>query len=85
MNIFLNVLKVKKILIPGINIKDISPLAFLISPKELVVTMSLIVILSQISDNLKYNLEIKEIQRVPSVNFYSKAMCVFVINYVYFH
>jgi hypothetical protein len=68
------ILKMKKIVIPGINVKDLSPLASLVSPKELVITMSLISILSQISDNLRNNLELKDIQNIPSVNFYSKII-----------
>lgn len=70
----LSISKSKKIIIPGINIKDITPLASLISPKEVVITMSLISIIAQISENLRSNLDVKEIQKVPSVKFYSKLI-----------
>jgi hypothetical protein len=64
----------KKVLIPGINFRHILPLASLLKPKDLVVSMSLICLLGQISNNLKGVLEPKEIQQIPSVKFYSKAL-----------
>lgn len=76
MFLFLSVLKgkQKKIIFPSINVKDISPLASLLSPKDLVISISLVCLLAQISDSLKGILDFKDIQRLPSVKFYSKVL-----------
>ena len=73
MNIFYPV-NTRKIIIPGINVKELAPLASLISPKDLIVSMSLISILAQISETFQNTLELKEIQRIPSIKFYSKII-----------
>lgn len=64
----------KKVLIPGVNFRNIIPLATLLSPKDLIVSLSLICLLAQISSGLKGVLESKEIQKLPSVKFYSKVL-----------
>jgi hypothetical protein len=71
-----NTLSFNKILFPNLISKDIKPLAFLLSPSDLVVCLSLIIILAQISDSLKGFLSFKEIQRISSVKFYSKLLSV---------
>lgn len=74
MNLLLNIINTKKVIIPGVNIKEMAPLAAFVSPKDLIVTISLISILSQISETFRYKLELKEIQNIPSVKFYSKII-----------
>nr|YP_009144872.1 maturase [Euglenaria anabaena]AKJ83319.1 maturase [Euglenaria anabaena] len=66
--------KSKKILLPGIQIKDLKPVASLISPSNLLIPLLFISILGQISDNLKDILSPKEIQKLPSVKFYSRIL-----------
>lgn len=64
----------KKVVIPGINIRNFLPLSTLLTPKELIVTMSLSSLLAQVSINLKGVLDSKEIAQLPSVKFYSKLL-----------
>jgi hypothetical protein len=54
----------KKVVFPGINMKDLKSVASLLSPKELIVPLLLISILAQISDNLKGLLNYKDIQKL---------------------
>nr|YP_009145437.1 maturase [Monomorphina parapyrum]AKL78911.1 maturase [Monomorphina parapyrum] len=74
MNIFNNTIKFNKILLPRLQAKSLKPLASLISPKSILITMLLISILSQITDNLKSILSLKDIQKLPSVKTYIKAI-----------
>nr|YP_010700324.1 putative group II intron reverse transcriptase/maturase mat5 [Flexiglena variabilis]WCH63521.1 putative group II intron reverse transcriptase/maturase mat5 [Flexiglena variabilis] len=66
--------KFKKVLLPGISTKDLKPLASLVTPRLLLVPMFLICNLAQISENLRGVLSSKEVQRLPSVKFYSKII-----------
>ena len=66
--------KSKKVLIPGISIKELKPLFNLISPKDLVVSMVMTILVGQISHDLQGILPSKEIQQVDSVKFYSKVI-----------
>lgn len=64
----------KKVLIPGVNIRTIFPVSYLLTPKELIIPMALVCLLAQLSSNLKGILDFKEIQQLPSVKFYSKGL-----------
>lgn len=66
----------KRVLFPNIVSKEIKPLAFLLSPSDLIVCLSLIVLLAQISDSLKSFLSSKDIQKLSSVKLYSKLLSV---------
>lgn len=66
--------KFKKVLLPGVCTKDLKPLASLVTPRLLLVPMFLVCNLAQISENLKGILSSKEVQRLPSVKFYSKII-----------
>lgn len=68
--------KMHRVILPALNIKELKPVAPLISPRELVVVMSLTVILAQIADNFKGILSSKEVQKLPSVKLYSKVISV---------
>lgn len=64
----------RRVIFPFLVSKDIKPVAFLLSPRDLLVTLCLIVLLAQVSDNLKSVLSFKEIQRLSSVKFYAKHL-----------
>lgn len=74
MIIFLTTFEKQRIIFPNVDIKEIAPVASLLSPRDLVVTMTLISLLSQLSENFKGILDYKEIQRLPSFKFYSKVL-----------
>nr|YP_010700503.1 putative group II intron reverse transcriptase/maturase mat5 [Strombomonas costata]WCH63641.1 putative group II intron reverse transcriptase/maturase mat5 [Strombomonas costata] len=64
----------KRVLLPFIKTKDLRPVSNLLSPSNLLVPMSLIVILGQITENLKGILIPKDIQQIPSVKLYTKVL-----------
>lgn len=66
--------KSRKVLLPGIQFKDLKPISSLIHPSNIIMPLLLISILAQISDNLKGILGPKDIQRLSSVKFYSKIL-----------
>lgn len=66
--------KSRKILIPGINIKELKPLYNLVSPKDLVISMIVPALVAQISQDLQGILPSREIQQLDSVKFYSKVI-----------
>lgn len=72
--ILLNISKTKKVLIPGIKIKDLKPTSSLISPRFLIVPLVFVSLISQISDNLKNVLSPREVQQLFSVRFYTKML-----------
>lgn len=68
--------KMRRVILPALNIKELKPVASLISPRELIVVMCLTVILGQIVDNFRGVLSPKEVQKLPSVKLYSKVVSV---------
>ena len=70
--IFLN--KSKKVLIPGLQFKELKPIASLLHPSNIIIPLLTISIIAQITDNLKDVLSQKEIQRLSSVKVYSKLI-----------
>lgn len=72
--ILLNVVKTKKVLFPGIHVKDLKPMSSLLSPRFLVIPLVFMSLISQISDNLKNVLSPREIQQLSSVRFYTKIL-----------
>lgn len=75
--IFLNVFssgKSKRIILPGILIKDIKPISLLLKPSNLAIPLLLVSILSQLSDNFKNTLNVKDIQSLSSVKCYRKLL-----------
>lgn len=66
----------KRVLFPNMVSKEIKPLAFLLSPSDLIVSLCLIVLLAQVSDSLKGFLSSKDVQKLSSVKLYSKLLCV---------
>jgi hypothetical protein len=74
---FINLLsniKIKKVLLPGIQVKDLKPISNLLSPKFLVVPLVFVSLISQIADNLKNLLSPREVQQIFSVRFYTKVL-----------
>jgi hypothetical protein len=69
-----NVIKSKKVVLPGIRSKDLKPVATLLSPTNLVIPMILISIIGQITDDLKTVLNPKDIQKLSSVRLYFKLL-----------
>jgi hypothetical protein len=69
-------LKSKKVVIPGLDLKEIKPLSFLLTPMHFLIPMLLSCLISQISDNLKGVLSFKDIQQLPSVKIYSRLIAV---------
>ena len=67
-------LKSKKIVLPGLLVKELKPVALLISPRFLVVPIFFTSVLAQIAEDLKGVLSSKEIQKLPSVRFYSRII-----------
>lgn len=72
--VLLNINKTKKVLLPGIQVKDLRPISSLLSPKFLTVPLVFICLISQIADNLKNVLTPREIQQIFSVRFYTKLL-----------
>ena len=70
--IFLN--KSKKVLIPGLQLKELKPIASLLHPSNIIIPLLAISIIAQLADNLKDVLSPKEIQRLPSVKVYNKII-----------
>lgn len=66
--------KTNRVILPFFVSKDVKPISFLLDPKELVICLSIMVIMAQISDNLKSFLPIKDIQKMPSIKVYSKVL-----------
>lgn len=69
-----NSTKSRKVMIPGVLLKTLKPVANLISPQILVVPMTLTCMIGQIVDNLKGALTPKEAQQLGSIKLYSKAI-----------
>jgi hypothetical protein len=61
---FMFVSHFKRVLFPGINVKDLKSVSFLLSPRDLVVPLSIVAILAQVSDNIRGLLNYKEIQKL---------------------
>ena len=75
--IFLNLnnpIKSKKVLLPGINYKDLKPVSSLLKPSDILIPMFFVSVLAQISDNIKNVLEPRDIQNLLSVKCYRKAL-----------
>nr|YP_009540899.1 maturase [Lepocinclis tripteris]AYQ93368.1 maturase [Lepocinclis tripteris] len=70
----MNILRVKKVILPGINVKSLRSLSSLLSPSELIIPFFFISVLGQLVFNLKDVLSLKEIQTLPSVKLYSKVL-----------
>nr|YP_010700395.1 putative group II intron reverse transcriptase/maturase mat5 [Phacus arnoldii]WCH63577.1 putative group II intron reverse transcriptase/maturase mat5 [Phacus arnoldii] len=70
----LRVLKSKKILLPGLDLKDIKPLTQLLRPSYLLIPMFFVSNIAQVMDNLKGILTPKEVQQIFSVKVYSKVL-----------
>lgn len=66
--------KSKRFVLPVLQIKDLKPLATLLTPSNFVVPMLIVAILGQISDDLKMILSPKDIQQIPSVKLYLKLI-----------
>lgn len=66
--------KSRKVVLPGIYIKELKPLSSLITPRLLIVPMFLVANLAQITEDLKGVLSSKEVQKLPSVKFYSRLL-----------
>nr|AEW12983.2 maturase [Strombomonas acuminata] len=65
-----------KVLLPFIKTKDLRPVSNLLSPSNLVVPLTLIVILGQITESLKGVLTPKDVQQIPSVKLYTKVITI---------
>ena len=75
--IFLNLnnsIKSKKVLLPGINYKDLKPVSALLKPSDILIPMFFVSVLAQISDNIKNVLEPRDIQNLFSVKCYRKIL-----------
>lgn len=66
--------KSKKVLLPGINYKDLKPVSALLTPSDIIIPMFFVSLLAQISDNVKNMLEIRDIQNIFSVKSYRKFL-----------
>ena len=67
-------LRSKRVILPSIKLKDLKPLATLLTPSNIIIPMVLVSILGQIADDLKTNLNSKELQQIPSVKLYLKLI-----------
>lgn len=65
---------VRRVLLPGINIKELVPVASLMSPTDLVIPMLFVTILAQLVDHFKYILSPKDILKIDSVKLYSNLI-----------
>ena len=66
--------KSKRVLLPGIILKDIKPVSSLLRPSDIIVSMFFVSVIAQISDNIKNILQPKDIQNIPSVKAYRKIL-----------
>lgn len=66
--------KSKKVVLPGIYLKELKPLSSFLTPRLLLIPMFLVSNLAQITEDLKGVLSSKEVQKLPSVKFYSKVL-----------
>lgn len=64
----------KKIIIPGIQARELKPIASLLFPHYLIIPMFLMSILAQLMDNLKGVLSSKDVHQLSSVKSYSKVI-----------
>lgn len=64
----------KRIILPFFASKEIKPVSFLLSPKDLVLCMTLSILLAQLADGLKGLYSLVDIQRINSVKVYSKLI-----------
>lgn len=63
-----------RVLLPHVEVKSLKPLGPLLSPKSILITLLLVSLLSQVSDNLKNILSLKDVQKLQSVRIYIKAI-----------
>nr|AYQ93429.1 maturase [Lepocinclis tripteris] len=73
-SLFMSVLRVKKVILPGVNIKSLRSVSSLLSPSDLIIPFFFISVIGQLVFNLKDVLSLKEIQTLPSVKLYSKVL-----------
>ncbi len=66
--------KFARVILPNVQAKSLKPLSSLISPRNILIPMLIVSILSQITDNLKHVLNLKEIQNLSSVKLYMKVI-----------
>lgn len=64
----------KRVLVPFFASKEIKPVSFLLSPKDLVLCMTLSILLAQLADGLKGLYSLVDIQKINSVKVYSKLL-----------
>jgi hypothetical protein len=70
----LSITKTKKVLLPGVQVKDLKPISNLLSPKFLAVPLVFISLISQVADNLRSVLSPREVQQIFSVRLYTKVL-----------
>ena len=68
------VYKPKKVILPGLEIKELKLLNKFIFPSNIVVPMFFISLIAQISDSMKDFVNVKDIQQIFSVKLYSKVL-----------
>lgn len=62
----------KRVLLPCINLNLLKPISVLLSPFHFCLTLILVVCVSQVVDDLKGILSLKEIKEISSLNFHLK-------------
>lgn len=70
----MNILRIKKVILPGVNVKSLRSVSSLLSPCELIIPFFFISVIGQLVYNLKDVLSLKEIQTLSSVKLYSKVL-----------
>lgn len=65
---------VKKVVLPGLDFRDLKPLAHLLFPSNLLIPIFFLSAIAQISDNMNSFISVREIQQLFSIRLYSKLL-----------
>nr|YP_009538683.1 maturase [Phacus pleuronectes]AYQ93677.1 maturase [Phacus pleuronectes] len=69
-----SIFKSKKLLLPGINLKELKCLSSLFQPAHFFVPLIFVSLIAQIVDNLKNVLSVRDIQQLSSIKLYAKLI-----------
>lgn len=64
----------KRVFLPSVNLKELIPVAYLLTPKDILIPMTLVSVIAQIVDNSKDIFTFSEVQNLPSVKLYSNIL-----------
>lgn len=85
----LKLVKSKKVVLPGLNWKNLKAINLVLSPTYILVPLIFIFLIAQVVDDLKAILNSRELRKLSSIRFYSKVLyvgfnSVFLFNFMLF-